>query len=354
MEKTKKKPSFLARFIPQKGDSRGETLRKIIFLASTSVVIVCVILLVINFTRRAGDEAMNGELQDIKDMNADGQFSIDEQQVEEIKDEVPEILDKYVELYAQNKDIVGWIKIDDTPINYPVLQTTDNDFYLNHNFNKEESFSGSIFADYHEKITYDNTPDNIVLYGHNLMSGEYFSKLTYYYPARYGSLDFYTAHPTIEFDTLYEEGTYKVFAGIFTNTSESDGYVYPYHQKRDFSNKAEFMDFIGNVMDRSAFYTDVDLEYGDQIITLSTCYYYPLGQSHSTRFVLFARKLREGESAEVDVSKAYVNNDPLLFDSYYQILGIQRWQGRTWNTALVKDFDSYTVVSLPETTTAAE
>lgn len=102
------------------------------------------------------------------------------------------------------------------------------------------------------------------------------------------------------------------------------------------------MDFVGNIMDRSTFYTDVDLEYGDQIITLSTCYYYPMGKDVDCRFALFARKVREGESLEVDASKITVNQSPLFFDTYYKRGLAYPWEGRNWDISLVKDFDKYT------------
>ena len=92
-------------------------------------------------------------------------------------------------------------------------------------------------------------------------------------------------------------------------------------------------------MDRSLFYTDVDLEYGDELLTLSTCYY-PFGKEVDTRFVLFARRVREGESAEVDTSKAYINDDPLYFDYWYQLYG-GSWGGRKWDTTKVKGLDKF-------------
>ena len=336
---------FLAGIFPNRGDSRAEFVRKGVLLASFAVLAVCAAVMLALSWAPQSDEKLNSEIRDTKELNENGSFGIPQEKVDEIKQEVPKILDKFVELYAQNKDIVGWVKIEDTPIDYPVLQAADNDYYLTHSFDGTKTISGSLFADCHIPLTYESVPNNIVVYGHNLLSGEYFSKLTYYLPARYGSLDFYKTHPTFEFDTLYEEGTYKVFAGMYINTGEKDGYAYPYHQKRSFKTKAEFMDFVGNILDRSAFYTGVDLEYGDQILTLSTCFFYPLGMDHSTRFVLFARKVRDSESAEVDVSKAYINEDPLYFDAYYRLTGAEEWGGRKWDTSLVKDFDDFNIVS---------
>ncbi|MCM1054827.1 MAG: class B sortase [Bacteroides sp.] len=349
----KSQNAFVRMFIPNKSDSAGAVVRKIIVILCLVVFIACGVYILTDLSSQKADEDMNESLVDMVEMNASGTFKIDQQKVEEIKEEQPDILDKYVDLYAENNDMVGWIKAGHY-INYPVMMREgleNTDYYLYRNFYGEDSKSGSIFCDNHVPMEEAN---NLVLYGHNMQSGEYFAQLTHYYPysSHYYSdslggfdenafLDYYAQYPTIQFDTLYEEGTYKVFAGIFINTEDKDGYPYPYYRKRQFKSEYEFMDFIGNIMDRSTFYTDVDLEYGDQIITLSTCYYYPMGKNVDARFALFARKVREGESAEVDTSKAYVNPSPLFFDTYYDRGLAYPWKGRSWDVSLVKDFDKY-------------
>lgn len=345
----KKSNIFVRMFIPVGGDSAGTVIRKIISILCIIVVIVCAAVVIPEYLRRADDDALLSELEEKMAQNASGSFSIDKQEVEQIKEEVPEILDKFVELYAENDDIVGWITAGggEHLISYPVLMNVeDNDFYLSHNFRKEESISGSVFCDNHIQPFTD--ANNLVIYAHNMMSGEYFGQLSYYHPysihGKESFIDYYKKYPTVQFDTLWEEGTYKIFAGIFINVDEKDGYPYPYYRKRMFSTEYEFMDFMGNIMDRSTFYTGVDVEYGDKILTLSTCYYYPFDKNVDSRFVLFARKLREGEDPSVDVSKLVVNPDPLFFDTYYNRLG-GSWGGRTWDKDypwLVAGFEEYT------------
>jgi sortase B len=251
----------------------------------------------------------------------------------------PKILDQYAEYHAQNSDMVGWVKIDGTKVDYPVVQYTDNDYYLNHNFDKQKSAYGAIFMDYTVPLTSKKQANNMVLYGHNIMGGTYFAKVSDYLPMKVGGIYYYIQHPTVEFDTIYTEGVYKIFAGIFINTEEKHGDVYPYNTKRMFSNKNEFYDFMVNVLDRSVFYTDVDVEYGDQILTLSTCYY-PFGESVDTRFAIFARKVREGEDAAVDTSVAYENASPLYFDYYYRMMG-GSWAGRNWDLSKVPGVEEY-------------
>ena len=340
---------FVRMFIPTSGDSKGTVIRKIIVLLCFVVAIVCAIVVFSDYSAKSEDSQMNAELVAKVEMNANGSFSVDEHKVDEIKEEVPEILDKFIDLYAENSDIVGWLKVAGGEfINYPVMMNEEvTDYYLYRNFQKEDSISGSLFCDNHVLPFTD--ANNLVIYGHDIAnSKEYFSTLVFYDP--YSSsgggynfngdfISYYKENPTLEFDTLWEEGTYKIFAGIYINTEDKDGYPYPYYQKRQFKNELQFMDFVGNIMDRSTFYTDVDLEYGDQIITLSTCCY-TIGKDVDARFALFARKVREGEDPSVDVSKITINPDPLFFDAYYARRG-GGWGGRNWDISLVKDFDKY-------------
>jgi sortase B len=165
-----------------------------------------------------------------------------------------------------------------------------------------------------------------------------------YFAADYNrDLNTYIKNPTADFTTIYSpeddtRNTYKIFAGMFVNSNVQHGEVFDYWKRRFFESKAEFYDFVGNVMDRSVFYTDVDLEYGDEILTMSTCYY-PFG--HDTdRFVVLARRVREGEDTAVDTSKAYINPDPLYFKYYYQVNG-GSWKGRNWDLSKVKGFEEF-------------
>lgn len=250
------------------------------------------------------------------------------------------VLSTYEEQYAQNDDLIGWITIDGTPIDYPVVQAEDNFYYLDKDINHEFTKNGSIFADYQCEFTSRTRPANIILYGHNMRTGPSFAKLTTYYPWYTGtaSLQQYLTSPTVKFDTIWEEGTYKIFGAMFVNTKEEHGEVFKYYKQRKITNEEEFYTYIAKIMDRSVFYTDVDLEYGDEILTLSTCYY-PVGQI-DTRFVVFARRVRDGESEEVDTSKAAINYDPLYFDYYYKVMG-GKWGGRKWDTTKVKGFDEF-------------
>ncbi len=329
--------------LPVKGDPPTEAVRKIVFdIAVVALLITGGSLIYDVVDRAAQDLIVDKEVADTYDDEVDtieGVVNLSDKQKEDILNEKPEILPSFMELYSQNSDIVGWLKVgpeDNLILNHPVMQSADNDYYLNRNFYKEETKSGAIFADFRNKFEAGEISANTVLYGHNIWGGGMFAKLTRYYDGRLGNeysdrLGFYKDNPTITFNTLYEKSEWKVFACVLFNTEEENGEVYPYTQIHDFDNKESFNSYILDIMDRSVLWTDVDLTYGDSILTLSTCYY-PYGDKIDTRCVVFARKVRDGESAEVDVSKAVTNDNPLKFSYQYQVEG-GSWPGRTWDTS---------------------
>ncbi len=326
--------------IPWKGDRPAEIVRKIIFLAAAAILAgsLVTILSFLGGTQR--DREYNEELSEI--YRGSATVSIDEKKQEQLEETFPEVSEEFLPFLAKNEDVIGWITMgdpDDPFINNIVVQGDDNSYYLDHNLDGEKNVGGTVFADYHDKITPQYTPANIILYGHNMASGEYFGKLLRYYNYRYSQdlgLDWYKENPTITFNTLYKKSTYKIFAGMVVNTQEKHGDVFYYLQGRKFSTKAEFDDYVAQILDRTTFYTDVDLKYGDNLITLSTCLL-DYGKNVDVRWVLFGREVREGESPEVDVSKAYGNPDPLYFDYHYQVYG-GSWGGRKWPADMIFDY----------------
>lgn len=235
-------------------------------------------------------------------------------------------------LKEQNPDTRAWIRITDTLVNNVVVQGTDNQYYLKHDFNGNPSESGTIYSSYLNK--WDGTDDNTILFGHNMQNGEFFSYIIHYYPddASRDPLYFYKVHPTIMLAT--PDGgceTYKIFAGMLLNTDPKYGEVFPYINKTTFSDVTDFNNYIIDVMDRSYFFTDVDIKYGDDLLTLSTCHW-PFGRTVDTRWVVIARKVRPGESEEVDTSVAYRNYQVKMFDyAYKQNLNLPAWAGSVWD-----------------------
>lgn len=194
-----------------------------------------------------------------------------DQTEEETSDEqkqLPEILPEYQEIYAENEDLVGWLEIDGTVINYPVLQSDseeDSQFYLTHSFAKKKDKNGSLFMDYRNDFVDRDT--NIIIYGHNMKSGAMFGTLKKYLEKGY-----LEKHPKIRFDTIYERGTYEVIGAFLSEVSYQDEYTFRYYNFLNANNESEFEAFCVNVMQLDALKKGtLDAKYGDQLLTLSTC-----------------------------------------------------------------------------------
>lgn len=194
---------------------------------------------------------------------------------------VPEILDEYKMLYSLNQKLIGWIKIDDTYIDYPVLQTSNNDYYMNHNFDQEEDKNGSIFLDTDCSIIPRST--NLILYGHHMRSGRMFGQLN-----KYSSEEFYKDHKYIQFDTIYEKGTYEVMFVFRSQIFEESEIVFKYYQFIDANSEIEFNSNMREMAEMSLYDTGVTAEYGDELLTLSTCDYY----TDYGRFVVVAKRIK--------------------------------------------------------------
>ena len=213
------------------------------------------------------------------------------------------------DLLKINSDIKGWIKIDDTPIDYPVLQSSQEnpEFYLNKNYKKEKDNSGSIFINSYYSM-FDNKTQNVVMHGHSMKNGRMFGALL-----KYSSLDFYKNHPIIDFDTIYESGKWKIFAIIKTNSKEEDGPIFNYFIP-NFNSQYEFLEFIYEIKIRSILDIPVDIAKNDKIISLSTCSY----EMDGFRTVVFARKIRENESENINFEDLRMNKNPLMPEIWYK------------------------------------
>lgn len=188
---------------------------------------------------------------------------------------------EYQTFYEKNNDFTGWIRIEDTRVDYPVMQTPDRpNFYLNHSFDKRESSYGTLYAD--EKCDPDES-NNIVIYGHNMKNGSMFHDLL-----QYTDEEFCREHPAVEFNTLHRYGTYEVFAA-FRFDADND----PFRYNRYYDMDPETFDmYVEECRKRSIYDTGIDVEYGDTVLTLSTCEY----TYRNGRFVLVARKKKESRS----------------------------------------------------------
>ncbi len=175
------------------------------------------------------------------------------------------MLPEYAPVYEMNPHLAGWITIDGTKVNYPVMQTPDSvDYYLYRNFEGKKSSRGCLYA--RESCDINAPSDNITIYGHNMKDGSMFGGLE-----RYKRENYWQEHRYIAFDTLYEHHTYEIFAVFRTTASIGEGF--PYHKFADAADEAEFDEFVGNCKALSLYDTGITPEYGDKLICLSTCEY---------------------------------------------------------------------------------
>lgn len=176
----------------------------------------------------------------------------------------PTSYEKYLSIYEQNDDFIAWVKIDGTKIDYPVMQTTDDpNFYLKHAFNKTYSDYGVPYIQ--ENCLIDNC-DNIVVYGHNMNNGSMFADL-----CKYEDEEFYKEHKYIQFDTLLDYGRYEIVA-VFKTVAYNDA-GFKCFQFVNAENEDDFNEYIETCKSLQLYDTGVDAEYGDRLLTLSTCEY---------------------------------------------------------------------------------
>ncbi len=237
----------------------------------------------------------------------------------------------WAELKSINTDIVGWIHIPNTAINYPVLMSDQDgygyQYYLHRNYDGSYLYAGSIFIDY--RSTQGVNSRNIITHGHKMNDGTMYHDLINY-GAYTGELDYYKKAPTLFFNTP-EGGVeqWVIFSVYKTNTLERHGEFFNYFHGA-FSSDAQFMNYVYNVKVRSLFDIPVPINENDQIITLSTCSH----EYTDFRTVMVARKVRQGESVKEYIDKAKLNEAPYWPDIYYTDYSTPRPEITTFKTEL--------------------
>ena len=176
------------------------------------------------------------------------------------------VLKKYKDLYKQNKDLAGWLSIGGTVINYPVMQTgkKNPDFYLHNDFDKKESDHGTLFVDARNDIV--NRDTNLIIYGHNMRDGTMFGGLK-----SFMDKDYFEKHQELVFDTIYEKAKYRIVAVCLSKVNYQDDDTFRYYNFLNAESKEEFQAFLANIQQLTVFDQNIDISYGDELLTLSTC-----------------------------------------------------------------------------------
>lgn len=230
------------------------------------------------------------------------------------RDEMGRLL-QFKDLLDANLHVKGWIKEKGGTMNYVVLQSSkiNPEYYLYRDFFGDYYKAGSLFLDHRSNVF---TPtQNFVIHGHNMISTP---EKMFHYIKYYKDVSYYKKHPIISFDTIYEEGDYKVFAIIKTSPRADKDYFFEYRQST-FEDASDFLNFVYQIRIRSLITVDdVDINENDTLLTLSTCSY---EVNNDYRTVVFARRIREGESSDIDMKSVKVNKKPLYCDDWYKQKG---------------------------------
>lgn len=261
---------------------KKERLRKLLVAAASLIAIGCFTYFGVYYYFSARTNAEYTELAALKGSDTlvtnkkKNDFALHKQTIK-----MPDVLDEYKTLYEKNKKLIGWLKIDDTIIDYPVMQTGDNEYYLDHNFNQEYDKNGSLFLDYNCNIYPRST--NLIIYGHHMKSGQMFGQLQKYAKESYGE-----KHSIIRFDSIYEEAEYQVMYVFRSQVYNEDEFVFKYYQFIDANSEEEFNSYMEEMAGLSLYDTGVTASYGDSLLTLSTCD----NSQTDGRFVVVAKRIK--------------------------------------------------------------
>lgn len=329
-KKKKKRKSFKESFLglfPQKGDSALEKCRKIVYMASLVTIVVCGTIVLDYYIDTTTTQS---KYENIMEDYRPPENASNKNPVEVSEPDKPL---KYLmmpdaqRLYNMNPDIVGVISIPDTDVFYPVVKGKDNSEYLNKTVTGEEARAGSIFIDYRNIFdevkngVMQKSSDNIVIYGHEMATGKMFGSLKLYKDNTY----YYEQHPIIEFNSNYFCYKYKIFSVMIIDADDETDTRYEYWNHLNFKDEREYYDFVNEAKRRNIRLNDVDVKYGDPIITLSTCNEI-FGKDREGRLVVMARRLRDGEDPLAGTQNSSTNPNIKWPSLYYEYNGAAKYR----------------------------
>ena len=195
-------------------------------------------------------------------------------------------------LFEQNSDFIGWLTVPDTKIDYPVMQTPeDPEYYLHRDFNKDYSASGTPFIDAASAVFPRDDKDvtcNWLIYGHNMNFGTMFHDLQ-----EFNSQEFWEDHKTFTFDVYdpatgkTEKGEYEIFAACRSSIKDEGSDAFKYYKCAGITDEEGFNKYVAGVKSESSYDTGITPDYGDQLVTLSTCAYH----TKEGRFYIVGRRV---------------------------------------------------------------
>lgn len=310
---------------PVSGDPAKEIIRKLIRFVSLVLLIAGLSYFVFYYHGYRERIKIFSDLEssiEKLDVDAMPEFEI-RHMWNNIKQEYPDVVFpegmsiKFASIYAVNQDAVGALSIPDKNLWVPLFQNTENpDYYLWKDMYGEYNRYGNPYVDYRSDMSKDGLSKNTIIYGHNTHDKLGFNKLT-----EYMTVEGYSEAPVVTLETLYEKTQWKIFGVILTNsgTAQDRGHLFNY-LITDFSSDEEFMTMIDGIYERSMINTGIEVNENDKILTLYTCYQ---DIFRGGRLVVFARLLREGESADVYTDSVTFNHNARYPQLYYDNLGLK-------------------------------
>ncbi len=320
-KKKKKKKSLgqsLIDLLPQRKDSVPERIRKVFFLGSCAAIIVCGTIVADYYidtthTENLYDDIGN-EYLNYSTIPQDKPSSSTE------SEEVYTLLPNAERLLEINNEVVGFISIPGTEVAYPVMQSDDLEKYLDKNIMGEDAKAGSLFLDYRSsfdhvyngKLIEPNT-DNLIIYGHNMENGNMFGTLKKYR----NDSSYYGNHPIIQLNSNYKQYQYKIFAFFIIDAEDETETAFECWNNINFADETDFYNFVNEAKKRTIRLNDVDVEYGDKLLTLSTCNGI-FGQHGPGRLIVLARQVRDGEDPYEGTQNSTANPNIKWPSLYYK------------------------------------
>jgi sortase B len=272
----------------------GDKMKKVLYWVLGAIIVFSSYMIVKDVMDNMAIKDLNRDLQssyykEQEKQQDKGQPQDFQEPQEELKENIPStdtknttntsnsnntrVMERYKDIREINSDLVGWLKLSNTVIDIPVVKTTDNAFYLKHNFRKEQNIAGAIFMDYRNEGK--GNDKNTIIYGHNMKNGTMFNNLM-----KFKQQSFFYHNNIITFNTLHEDMEWEIFSAYVTSTDF-------YYIKTKFKDAEDYSNFLSLIKEKSIFPTDVKVTAEDNILTLSTCSF----EFKDARFVIHAKKL---------------------------------------------------------------
>ncbi|MBQ9234461.1 MAG: class B sortase [Lachnospiraceae bacterium] len=274
--------------------SRKKKLYKTLYIIAMTILISifvgCSIYLIVYFWQAKKIDKKVDELKEMIVEEDDTEFEVveeetivkdDGEKIEFVYVNGTKVQKKYAKIFRENNDFIGWLTIAGTEIDYPVMQTMDDEeYYLHRDFDKNYNGNGTLFVDTSADVS--RPSDNMIIYGHNMKNGKMFHDIL-----KYEDEDFYKEHKYIQFDTIYGDGKYEVIAAFRTEIYDENYAGFKYYTFFDAGLSEEFDSYVSECRQRTPYNIFESAVYGDKLITLSTCAYH----ADEGRFVVVAKKI---------------------------------------------------------------